>query len=362
MRNLRFERVIEAITPPSIFVGRFGYPKVSIGPLGVREESMMLEPPEKWGSLDIPDFLANRLSMIHGRTFRDVKARDRILESIQEVAMSIKPSDVEMEFEKEPRIREIFDEVIAPVGIAGDVKRLRLIDNPKIPKKVENLLSDDFRSEEWIKELYESGFSNYYIEQLLSSGVAGSERRRRLVPTRWAITATDDVLGRFLINKIRRYPEINEIRVFSGELMGNHFEIVLIPGRFYFELMEIWMPRDWLSATVIEIDRENERGKKEYSKLSGGYYAARLPVLEYLESQKRCASVIAIREIRPSYWAPLGVWVVREAVRKTMKERGKRFERIEDALEDLKSRLKTPESLWRDKIKFLKRRTLFDFS
>ncbi|MBC7110268.1 MAG: hypothetical protein H5T46_04605, partial [Archaeoglobi archaeon] len=190
----------------------------------------------------------------------------------------------------------------------------------------------------------------------------GSEKRIRLVPTRWAITATDDMLGRLLIKKIRNYPEINEIRVFSGEAMGNHFEIILLPGRFYFELVEIWMPRDWISKTIIEADREDERGKKEYSSLSGGYYAARLPVLEYLEGERRCASIIAIREIRPSYWAPLGVWVVREAARKTMKGRWKRFERIEDALEEVRKNLRTPESLWKGKIEFLKRRTIFDFS
>lgn len=362
IRAIKLEKTIDAITPPSIFVGRFGYPKVFVGPLGVQDENIMLEPPERWISLDIPEFLSSRISMIHGRALKEVWKRDKVVESIQEIAMSTRPNEVEMRFEREPKIREIFDEIVAPIGIAGDIKVLRVIDNPKIPGKVEELLEENLRAELWVRELYESGFSNYYIEQILSSGVAGSEKRRRLVPTRWAITATDDMLGRLLIKKIRNYPEINEIRVFSGEAMGNHFEIILLPGRFYFELVEIWMPRDWISKTIIEADREDERGKKEYSNLSGGYYAARLPVLEYLEREGRCASIIAIREIRPSYWAPLGVWVVREAARKTMKGRWKRFERIEDALEEVRKNLRTPESLWKGKIEFLKRRTIFDFS
>lgn len=362
IRAVKLERIIDATTPPSIFVGRFGYPRVSVGPLGVLEENVMLESPEKWGSLDIPEFLSKRLSMIHGRTFRDVRSRDRVLESVREIAMSVRPSDVEMEFEKEPKVREIFDEVIAPIGIAGEVRRLRVVDNPKIPRKVDELIYENLRAEEWVRELYESGFTNYYIEQLLSAGVAGSEKRRRLVPTRWAITATDDILGKLIIKRIRNYPEISEIRLFSGELMGNHFEILLLPGRFYFELMEIWMPRAWLSKTIIEVDREDERGKREYSKLSGGYYAARLPVLEYLEKNRMCASVIAIREIRPSYWAPLGVWVVREAARKAMRGEYRKFENLKEALEEVSKRLKTPAELWKNKIEFLKRRTLLDFS
>ncbi|MBC7109845.1 MAG: hypothetical protein H5T46_02385, partial [Archaeoglobi archaeon] len=203
IRAIKLEKTIDAITPPSIFVGRFGYPKVFVGPLGVQDENIMLEPPERWISLDIPEFLSSRISMIHGRALKEVWKRDKVVESIQEIAMSTRPNEVEMRFEREPKIREIFDEIVAPIGIAGDIKVLRVIDNPKIPGKVEELLEENLKAELWLRELYESGFSNYYIEQILSSGVAGSEKRRRLVPTRWAITATDDMLGRVLIKKIR---------------------------------------------------------------------------------------------------------------------------------------------------------------
>ena len=51
---------------------------------------------------------------------------------------------------------------------------------------------------------------------------------------------------------------------------------------------------------------------------AGGYYAARLAILEELKRKKRQASVLALRFISEEYSAPLGVWVVREAVRKAM--------------------------------------------
>ena len=58
---------------------------------------------------------------------------------------------------------------------------------------------------------------------------------------------------------------------------------------------------------------------KEYAKETvGGFYATRLAVLELLQKQKRQASVSVIRIITEEYTAPLGVWVVREAVRKTL--------------------------------------------
>lgn len=66
-------------------------------------------------------------------------------------------------------------------------------------------------------------------------------------------------------------------------------------------------------------DVEDFYGRKTYaSNTAGGYYAARLPILEYLEKEKKQASVIAIRIELPSYWASLGVWVCREAMKKTL--------------------------------------------
>lgn len=66
-------------------------------------------------------------------------------------------------------------------------------------------------------------------------------------------------------------------------------------------------------------DYETYSGRKTYaSNTVGGYYATRLAILEYLNNIKRQASILAIRIETPTYWAGLGVWVVRESVRKTM--------------------------------------------
>src|SRR3989344_1328531 len=71
---------------------------------------------------------------------------------------------------------------------------------------------------------------------------------------------------------------------------------------------------------------EDFYGRKTYaSNTVGGYYASRLPILEFLEKEKRQASVLAIRLETPSYWAALGVFVVRESTRKTMATKGVKF-------------------------------------
>ena len=122
--------------------------------------------------------------------------------------------------------------------------------------------------------------------------------------------------------------------LFHYEHFGNHFEIILSPERYFFQLIEIWQRKSFWSPKEgwIGVDSEDIRPKKEHSNLSGGYYAARLPVLEYLRKIKRWASVLVIREIKPSYYAPLGVWVVEEGVRKALKGKPESFDSFEEAI------------------------------
>jgi hypothetical protein len=122
--------------------------------------------------------------------------------------------------------------------------------------------------------------------------------------------------------------------------------------------MEIWLPKAVWSgeSSWIGEDSEGYDGKKGYSPLAGGYYASRLPVLEYLTEIKRQASVFVLREITPDYWAPLGVWVVREGMRKALQNPPKKFDSLEVAVSDLAGRINTPKSEWVQQAK-----TLSDF-
>lgn len=82
--------------------------------------------------------------------------------------------------------------------------------------------------------------------------------------------------------------------------------------------------------------------------------AVRLAVLEHLARERRQARVLAVREISEEYWAPLGVWVVREVARKAMGGQPSRFDSIRSAIDEMASRIITPASQW------LKRAALLD--
>jgi hypothetical protein len=147
----------------------------------------------------------------------------------------------------------------------------------------------------------------------LSSGAFGIKKSRRIVPTRWSITAVDDSIGKAMIAKIKEYPAIKDYNIFLGNLFGNYYTIILLPFVFGFELFETAGNAEFMH------DYEEFGGRKSYAyETAGGYYACRLAVLEYLQKNKIQARIIAYRKITPEYLAPLGVWVVREACRKAM--------------------------------------------
>ena len=73
-------REIEGPSPPSVFVGRYGYPRISIGPLASPLEIPMPERLESSSFLwdrSIEDVYSMRSSLIRGRYRLDVKEAGR---------------------------------------------------------------------------------------------------------------------------------------------------------------------------------------------------------------------------------------------------------------------------------------------
>ncbi|RNI15948.1 hypothetical protein EFE42_01530 [Methanohalophilus sp. RSK] len=354
------EKTIFGASPPAVFVGRYGYPEVSAGPmippLMESEDAAQLEDPHALLGMGIDEIIQKRCQLVRANTTVKVKQfeKSRLIEKAQEMALSRKPVDTEVLLSKPLKPAQKFDGVLTPMGPAGKMESFDIAENPKVPGKVDYLTYDtDVKATDAALELYGHKVGCEHITRLLSIGLLGQETK--LVPTRWAITATDDMVGKELSKGLLDYPEIKDIQLYSGGSLGNHFEILLIPRSYSFELLELWMARTVWSADKVWIgqDMEGTSGKKGYSPLAGGYYAARLPVLEKLENIRKQAAVFAIREITPDYWAPLGVWVVREAARNALSTKPDSFETLEEALMDMSRRINTPFYQWREKSELL---------
>jgi hypothetical protein len=212
--------------------------------------------------------------------------------------------------------------VRTPTGPRASARSAQLRENPHVPRAVEKTLEDDdWNAEGAMTYLYRRGFDVYEVNKVLSAGALGRGENRRLVPTRWSITAVDDTVGTFLRGKIRSNPTIPEVQVHESEYMGNRYWVVLAPGSWEFELVEmkspgsIWNPDPegnvWMGAA-----HEGYEGRSGYvEETAGAYYASRLGVLEHLDDVGRQAKCLVLREVSDDYWAPVGVWQVRESVR-----------------------------------------------
>ena len=298
-------------TAPSVFVGSFGYPDVRGGPLLVRDPDL----PTEWLSRELS---LDDIVQLRAGTIRALSQPSRFGDSIQEIALSRRPVDVEVAFEKPVRFDLTFDGTVAPVGLTGAMRTMDIVSSPVVDRVVDRVSSDtDLGAGESCILLKNADIDIYQIGKLMTAGLLG--RKRRFVPTRWAITAVDDTISTGLKQRIARNSSLPDIRVFSGELFGNRIACILVPGDWRFEMIEIWGKRTlWAGNTeAIVQDREGMK-KRTYSPISGAYYSARLAVTEYLAREGRNGRVIVVRSISSAYWAPLGTWVIREATRKAL--------------------------------------------
>ena len=323
IKNIKFKKSY-AGEELNIFVGRHGYPNLNVGFLGNEQVEQIFDAPKEWAKKDfqIPLISGMRSSLINSRFKAQVKTHNtRLLDKAQEVALSNNPVDVDVELVKDPKKNLNLHKFSYPTGPAAELKKVTITSNPKIPKQVDYVVSDtDLKADKAIVSLYRKGFDEHYLTKILSTANLGLRSNRKLVPTRWSITATDDIIGKQLINDITKYPSC-DYKVTFGGYLGNYYIIMFLPGPFAYELFEIEV-----DSGQYETDYETSFGRKDYAKnCVGGYYANRLAVLEKLKSIKRTGTIITIRFITDKYYQPLGVWVVREASRKSLNERELEF-------------------------------------
>jgi len=320
---------------PAPFVGRFGYPEINVGilsPPEQKEDAWLHDAPLHWSreEFNIPQIIDLRSALINSRFKANVKEKsDRLLGITQEVGMASKPVDIEVNLKKKPFFRLNTDAHMAPMGPNADLKKIEITSNPKIHTKVEKVVSDtDLKSVDGLNYLYNKGFDENFLSKLLSVGTLGFKDRRKLVPTRWSITATDDTLSKSMMPEIHQYPE-SDYLAFFGSYLGNYYLILFFSEFWSYELFESYLPKaGWNLTNKMDYttDYEGFFGRKYYAEnCVGGYYTVRLAIAEKMKKIKRQASVLALRFITGEYAVPLGVWVTREAARKTLNNKPIRF-------------------------------------
>ena len=348
--NLSLE-TLSGATPPSVFVGRYGYPKkVKVGPMipPVHGNTAILDMPEMWLGKSIEEIVNYRLSLVRGVSDINIHTTSgRYIESLQELAMASKSAESEATFERRPIVdieqekESGLDIDSAPFGPVAPLKAFKTSSSLSVDQRLENAFYDkDLRAAQAIVRLYHRyGIEVSRIHRVLSMGMLGLQKNRRLVPTRWSISATDDIISASLIKRIAEeaYQAIDFFEIYRYYHLGNYYSIILLPDNVWsFEMQEIWFDNN--GNLGIGVDFEDAKGLDHYPSIAGAYFAARLGVTEHLLKRRKKAAVLILREIRPEYVMPVGVWQIREGIREALKGKGKgkgkkqQFDNFEQAL------------------------------
>ena len=318
--NLFSSNYVEGSSPPSVFVGSYGYPKVLVGPMvpPVHGNTLVMDSPESWLGKSLEDIVNYRLSLVRGIQAVPIKEpQGRYIESLQELAMSSQSTDSEVEFVKNTRPSLFIDGENAPFGPVGEIKNAKF-SNSSSDKNIQRLFYDkDILAQNAVLELYNRGIEVSKIQKCFSVGMFG--KNRKLVPTRWSITATDDIISKSMVEQITSFSEIDSCRLFTYEHLGNSYAVIMFPSRWMFEMQEAW--HDQGGNIGFGSDFEDVKGLSHYPETAGAHFASRLAVAEYLLATSVQAGVMVLREIRPEYAVPVGVWQVREGVRMALKQK-----------------------------------------
>jgi len=359
--NLFSSDSISGTSPPSIFVGSYNYPKVSVGPMvpPIHGDTSLLDSPEKWAGKSLEEIVNFRLNLVRGIQKISVNATDgRYIENLQDVAMSSKPIDSDLEFYKSVSSISL-DGESAPFGPIGEIKSAKFSSSSST-KSIEKIFYDkDLKSKDAILSLYNTGIDVSRIQKCLSIGMLGKERK--LVPTKWSITATDDIISKSLAEEILDYSLIDSCKVFSYEHLGNLFSVVLFPHRWIYEMIEAWYSNGILG---FGSDHEDARGLDHPPSIAGAYFAAKLAIVEYLSKNKIQSGAIILREIRPEYSIPVGVWQIREGIRAAMKKKPFIADNFDHAITLASKMMSVSKSEWlshADIGKLTRQKTISDF-
>jgi hypothetical protein len=315
---------LDGTSPPGLFVGRFGYPKVSVGPLLSPEHGSteLLDTPEQWVGRSVAEVVSFRTGLVRGTTPIRVTDAERsipILEELQLLGIAAETVDSEAHFRRPPRGHLSLSDSTPPFGPSAPIEKMHL-DVRRVDPNLDRLTSDvHANARVAVEELYHRGVRVSRIQRAFSIGTLGRRGRRRLVPTRWSITAVDDLLSKMNLERIRTLPELSELLLYRFTALDNRWVVALLPGAYRYESIEAWYPNTLWNPNPTQIvmigDHEGFGGRTTYASIGGCYYAARLATSEALLRLGRQAGVVVLREVHPGEILPLGVWNVREHVR-----------------------------------------------
>lgn len=353
---------IDGSSPTDLFIGRYGYPNVYIGPLipPSSGDTSILAEPERWTGMSIDQITDMRSQLVRGMKVTRVGnvEQGKVEEMVRDLALAGNPTHAEMEFVSKPFVKMEFRDEVQPFGISAKIKTTSMA-NATADTKIERSYRDIAATAKTsLVELYNRGVRVSKIQRAFSAGLFGIKNQRRFVPTRWSITAVDDTLSKVNLEEVKQSEPVDAVYAYYNTALDNRWLILFMPGNWQYESIEAWYPKTvWnQGGTDISIYSSYEPygGRKTYAEIGGCYYAARLAVTEKLKAIDKQAVVLILREVHDGYIMPVGVWNVREHVRQTLDTEPVVINGTNEVMNLITKKLDIPVKAWINNSRVLK--------
>lgn len=189
----------------SAIVGEKNYPNLKVHNVSNSNEDNSFFKTSDIVKRDYSDIIKLKARNILGSTNDTYikKTNDRINKELQDIYKSKNAIEFNSEFENELRFDKVLvNKVSGIVGSRNPLLSLKANENTSTSKKIEKYTANDIKSREAIISLYEKGVNEHQIINLLALGSFGMQMNKKMVPTRWAITAYDQTIEKHLHKKL----------------------------------------------------------------------------------------------------------------------------------------------------------------
>ena len=137
---------INGMSPPSVFIGRIGYPNVYAGPLvpPIHEDTSIYDLPERWFGKSMDEIVGFRSMLVRGKHRVNVQKfmdAGKILDQTRELALADSSVDIELNLTKKPRGSIFIDDDIQPFGPSAPIRDLH-VGNARYDDKIEKAYYD----------------------------------------------------------------------------------------------------------------------------------------------------------------------------------------------------------------------------
>ena len=177
MKSVKVGKDLEGSTPPSVFIGRWNYPKVYAGPMmtTIKGDSSMFDSPESWldDNKTQDEIINYRLNLVRGKQLLRINDLDNpLVDKLTDISLAKTSTDSEAKFGKTPRGR-MLSEDSEPHGPSAVLEEFN-IDAVKWDRKLEKSYYDtDLRARDAVMYLHNKDIPFSNMQKAFSVGAFG---------------------------------------------------------------------------------------------------------------------------------------------------------------------------------------------